>query len=188
MEKIDNMSAIERVIRYSTLIWEIGLTLMQLRRAKLMINTIGIISNPQSGYIDEIMTSLERRKLELNNACKLLLLPLLQGKDFGHIKLDRFFFGQTEIKDGYAVYELVVGYDSLGLPIRNGQRYVLFLCPYYHPILGKFEEGGLYNFEIVKGFLNEVTPASKKYRRRIRSIFDSMHDTIANALIYTRIR
>lgn len=189
-KRLENASAVERIIRYSLYIWEIGLALLQLRKLKTMINSIGHISNTMVYNLDEIEAALIRRRDELNNACRLLLLPLLEGKDFGHSSLNRYYFGQNEIKDGYLLFEEVKGYTSIGIPIRNGMKYVLLLTPYYNKQLGQFDAGVLYNYEQVKSFIDieALRPAMEIHKRKVKSVFDSMHDSIGNALIYMKIR
>ena len=189
-KRLENASAVERIIRYSLYIWEMGLALLQLRKLKTMINSIGHISNTMVSNLDEIEAALTRRRDELNNACRLLLLPLLEGKDFGHKCLNRYYFGQNEIKDGYLLFEEVKGYTTIGLPVRNGKKYVLLLTPYYNKQLGAFDTGVLYDYEQVKSFIDmeALRPAMEIYKHKVKSVFDSMQDSIGNALIYMKIR
>lgn len=173
-----NEQAINRLIKYSVYLWEIGLTLLQLRRTKNMINAISIISVPSKDALNDIEMELTHRRDELNKACKNLLLPILQGKNFGHVQLDRYFFGQTELKEGYALYQEIAGFSYSGNPTYTGRKYVLLLVDHTDEKLGKFRAGELLDFEIAKYFIGNLYIKSGKYRASSKTIFHSMHDTI----------
>jgi len=149
-----DITAINRVIYYSSLTRESRLTLFQLRKTIVALRQLNF-SIPSFNDLKYVESELIRRMDEIQNASKLLLEPLLEGKDFGHKYLNIWTFSASEIEQGYCKYEEIKGYKN-AKPYLYGQNYVLLLRDYEDPTLGLFYGGSLINFTIAEKFIDNI--------------------------------
>jgi hypothetical protein len=66
------------------------------------------VTIPSYTDLKEVEVELIRRSEEIQNSCKLLLFPLLDGIDFGHRYLNHWALSMSDIKCGYCELEEIL--------------------------------------------------------------------------------
>jgi hypothetical protein len=149
-----DITAINKVIYYSSLTRESKLTLFQLRKTMAALRGLNF-SIPSFNDLQNVELELLRRLDEIQHASRLLLEPLLEGKDFGHKYLNNWIFATSEIEQGYCKYEEIKGYKN-ARPYLYGQNYILLLRDYEDSTLGLFYGGTLINYATAEHFIDAI--------------------------------
>jgi hypothetical protein len=174
-------SAIKRIVYYSTLLRDIRLTLLQLRRTKLLIRNLGV-TVPSFEDLNDVEVNLLRRAEEVKQASRLLLEPILEGIDFGHKRLDFWCFSVEDIKNGHCKLEEILNYDASGKPLMFGRRFILLLEDYSDETLGKFYAGELVPLEKAIHFIDKMPVKETK----VHGLREAMLQNIEEAMKYKR--
>ncbi len=142
MEK-QQKTLIERLIFYSKEIIGIIITIGEVTKLKTLLNRLNVRLFSKSN-LDSLMEELERRKTELETACKFILRPIVQGKDLGFDKVNKWSFSSEELLAGFALlYE------------QNGEKWVI---PFSDIKEIGVKAGELVKFERVKAYLTSLPP------------------------------
>jgi len=149
-----DITVINRVIYYSNLTRKARLSLLQLRKAMIMIRGLNF-TIPSYNDLQSVEIELMRRLLEIQNASRLLLEPLLEGKDFGHKYFNQWTFSIPEIEQGFCALEEIKGYKD-AKPYMYGYKYILLLRDYEDQTLGKFYGGSLIPLTIANNFIDNI--------------------------------
>jgi hypothetical protein len=168
-------TVIERVIYYSILVRDIRITLLQLRKTKIMMRGLGIM-NLNFNDLTENELKLIHHDEEIQNACKQLLLPLFEGIDFGHKYLNHWVIPMSDIKQGYCELEEILQYKS-NRPLLFGRKFVLLLGDYTDPTLGKFYSGELIELSKAIHFIDKIPPKKDK----VKGLYDAIRNSITLA-------
>ena len=107
-----------------------------------------------------------------------ILLPLLEGKDFGHRSFNHWAVSMNEIRDGYCEFEEILGYSET--KPMFGRRYILLLRDYEDSTLGKFYGGELIPYSVATHFLSNIP----KKEDKIKGLFDAVIYDIEMAMRY----
>jgi len=165
-------SVVKRLEFYSILMRDIKITLLQLRKTKLMIRGLRISSLTYSD-LDEVEMKLIHNLEEVNNSCKRLLHPLLGGFDFGHERLNHWGFSIADIKLGYCKLEEILEYNK-NKPVRFGKRFILLLDDYKDPTFGSYAAGDLINIATASHFIDDIPPRKNVNKGLYQAIIQSM--------------
>lgn len=169
--------AIERVIYYSYLHRDLNLTILQLRRTKLMLDNLRIFNiNPND--LDEIETNLLSRRDELQNAARIIMQPLFENIDFGHSNLNHWVFSTKDIERNYCRLEEILRHKGVVSDPIYGRSFVMLLEDYTDPSLGKFYCGELINLSVAIHFLDSIP----KRKQRPKNLYDSMTELLMTAM------
>lgn len=169
--------AIDRVIYYSYLNRDLNLTILQLRRTKLMLDNLRIFNiNPRD--LNDIELSLLSRRDELQNSARLIMEPLFEGIDFGHSELNFWTFSTKDIERNYCRFEEVLRRKGVTNTQIYGRSFIMLLEDYTDPTLGKFYCGELINLSTAAHFLNNIP----KRKHRPKNLYDSMTDLLISAM------
>jgi hypothetical protein len=171
-------TVIRKVVHYSVLLRNIRLTLLQLRRTMLMIRGLNT-TIPNFEDLREVEAQLMRRADEIQSACKLMLQPLLDGKDFGHTRLNHWSLSMGDIKCGFCELEEILAYND-DRPIQFGRKYILLLNDYTDSTLGKFYAGELIPLEKAIHFIDSI-PIKEN---RITGLYDAVIRSLEMAMRY----
>jgi len=166
-------SVINRVIYYSILIRDIRVTLLQLRKAMIMIRGLRI-TVPSFSDLREVETELIRRQNEVMQSCMLLLSPLLEGIDFGHKYLNHWVVSMHDIKQGYCELEEIIAYKN-DRPNIFGRKYILLFDDYEDSTLGKFYSGELVPLEKAIHFIDNILPKKDKSKGLYEAVAESIN-------------
>ena len=172
-----NQTAVDRIIHYSILLWDIKLTLFQLRKTMLLMRNLNFTS-PTFKDLTEVEMALKRRETEIQYSCNILLDPLLEHKDFGHKKLGHWSVSVGEIAQGYCEYREILAYDN-DKAIEFGKEYILLLTDYEDNVLGKFYKGELIPFTIAQHFIDKIPPR----KIRPKGLYEVLVQTIERAIL-----
>ena len=171
-------SAINRVIYYSVLLRDIKLTLLQLRFTKVAIRNLSL-TVPSFNDLNNVESELRRREIEVQQSCKLLLQPILEGIDFGHDYLNHWAVSMIDIRRGYCELEEILRYSN-SKPAHFGRRYILLLQDFKDPILGNFVSGNLIDITTAIHFIDRI-PENKS---RPRGLYDAIINNLNLAIRY----
>lgn len=172
-----DQKAIDRIVYYSILLRDIKITLLQLRKAMLMIRGLGL-TIPSFEDLRNVEEQLLNRTNEVQHACRLLLEPLLGGIDFGHAKLNHWSLSMNDIKCGYCDLEEIIKYNNNDKPTMFGRKYILLLNDYKDSTLGKFYGGELIPYEKAVHFIVDIPQKKDK----IKGLYDAMIHNIEIAM------
>jgi hypothetical protein len=173
-----DINVVIKVTQYSLLIRDLRLTLLQVRRAILMLNNLRIpIHNKEEmrNLESELLYKLE----EVERSCKLLLQPVFGGIDFGNDKMNHWHFSSEDIRNGYCRLEEVLHYKN-DRPVSFGRRYILLLEDYTDNVLGKFYGGELVPLETAVDFLDNIPVRTEK----VKGVFDAYINNLSLAMSY----
>lgn len=168
-----NATVMNRVIHYSILQRDIKVALLELRKTKLIIRGLGLLT-PNFNDLNEIEMQLIRRSEEIQNACKILLLPLFDGIDFGHKYLNHWALSMPDIRKGFTELEEIIQYKD-DKPIIFGRRYIILLYDYTDPTLGIFYSGELIGLEKAIHFVDNIPEQKDKVKGMYDAVLDSIH-------------
>ena len=166
-------TVMHRLEYYSILSRNIKITLLQLRKTKLLIRGLSL-TIPSFNDLNDIELELIRRHEEIENASKLLIKPLLEGIDFGNERLDFWTLSMNDIKCGYCELEEILQYDERGRPTKFGKRFIMLISDYNDPILGKFYSGELIPFQTAIHFIDNIP----KKKDKLKGLHDAVIRTI----------
>lgn len=179
-----DISVIERIIYYSTLTREARLTLFQLRKTIVAIRGLKF-TVPNYTDLNDVEIQLIRRIAEIQNSSRLLLEPLLEGKDFGHKYLNNWIISISEIEQGFCAFEEIKGYKD-AKPYLYGNKYILLLRDYVDKSIGKFYGGSLISLTTAEHFINDIpkleVPTKGLYNAVIKSIELALRQNISKPL------
>jgi hypothetical protein len=170
-------SVMRRIVYYSILLRNIKITLLQLRFTKLMISDLGM-PIPSYNDLNNVESQLMSREQQMQHSCKLMLLPLFEGINFGHEHLNHWAISMIDIKRGYCELEEILQYDIKHKPKIFGRRFVMLLEDYKDPILGVFRSGELIKISTAIHFIDNI-PESKD---KVKGIFDAMINNMNMAI------
>lgn len=162
-----------RVEYYSILSRNIKITLLQLRKTKLLIRGLSL-TVPSFNDLNDIELELMRRHEEIENASKLLIKPLLEGIDFGNEHLDFWTLSMYAIKCGYCELEEILQYDERSRPTKFGRKFIMLISDYNDSILGKFYSGELIPLQTAIHFIDKIP----KKEDKIKGLHDAVIQTI----------
>jgi len=172
-------TAMNRIIYYSILIRNIRLTLLQLRKTMLMIRGLSV-SAPHFTDLRDVELNLIHNQLQIQQACKLLIEPLLNGIDFGHKHVDNWSVNMRDIKQGYTELEEIVRYGSKKQSQIYGRKFILLHENFTDSTLGIFYSGELIELQKAIHFIDKIIPKSDKQK----GLYDAMVNTTAMAMRY----
>ena len=158
-----DQSVINRIEYYSILLRDIRITLLQLRITKLMIRGLSM-TVPSYSDLNNIESELMRRGEEVQNSCRLLLQPILEGIDFGHAYLNHWAISMIDIRRRYCELEEILQYNGNHIPKRFGRRFILLLDDYEDPDLGIFRSGELIAIATAVHFIDNIPPKKGKLK------------------------
>lgn len=167
-----NPSVMNRIEYYSILSRNIKITLLQLRKTKLLIRGLNI-TIPSFNDLNDVESELMKRYQEIENATRLLIEPLLEGIDFGHRYLDHWSLSMYDIKCGYCELEEILQYNK-NAPIRFGRKFIMLVSDYDDSTLGKFYSGELIPFQTAIHFIDKIP----KREDKIKGLHDAVIKTI----------
>lgn len=173
-----NATAINRIVYYSVLLRDIKITLLQLRRTILMVRGLGV-TVPSYTDLKDVEVELIRRAGEVQLACRLLFMPLLEGIDFGHEHLNHWAVSMQDIKRGYCELEEILKYKD-DRPELFGRKFIMLLRDFSDPTLGTWYAGELIPFEKAVHFIDSI-PENKE---KLKGLYDAMVQGIGIAIKY----
>jgi hypothetical protein len=135
----------------------------------ILIRGLGV-TIPSYNDLKDVELELMRRSDEIQNSCKLLLFPLLDGIDFGHNYLNHWMLSMDDIKCGYSELEEILKYNTQGFPQIFGRRFILLIRDYKDPNLGNFYAGELIDWVKASHFVDEIPKQSDK----VNGLYDAL--------------
>jgi len=114
---------INKIIFYSKLYNSLIIVKNRLEKEIRLVNSLPIRSDEISKTINNAIYSLKLRISEVNQASKMILLNLFNGRDFGFS--DKWVFSSKELLEGYAELLLVKEKYPDGTPKGDQERYIL---------------------------------------------------------------
>lgn len=179
-----NATVIGRIVYYSILLKNIKITLLQLRRAMLMLRGLSI-TIPNYKDLKEVETQLMYRANEIQFACMILLKPIFKGIDFGHNTLNHWAISMSDIKRGYCQLEEILQYDG-DKPKRFGRKFIVLLEDFNDGTLGKWYAGELIEWEKAQHFIDlipeKVTTLKGLYEAVINHTLTAMNYRLSKRL------
>jgi hypothetical protein len=173
-----NQTAINRIVYYSILQRDLRVTLLQLRKAMIMLRGLAF-TIPSFNDLRAVELELISRSEEVQNNCKLLLLPILGNIDFGHKYLNHWAISMNDIKNGYCELEEIIQYKH-GRPLIFGRKYILLLYDYQDSTLGKFYGGEIIELAKAIHFIDNIPPQKDK----VKGLYDAILNSIELAMRY----
>lgn len=174
-----DITVINRVIYYSTLLRDIRITLLQLRKTMIMIRGLGL-TIPSFNDLNNIEVQLIRRMQEIEAICKQLLQPLFEGINFGHEYLNHWAIPMSDVEKGYCELEEILQFKD-HRPILFGRKFILLLQDYEDTTLGKFYGGELIELSKAIHFIEKIPG---KVNNKKKGLYDAIRDSIELALRY----
>lgn len=171
-----DINAINRIIYYSELVRKTKLSLFKLRHTSNCMAGLRF-ALPSFHHLKYLELELIHAIQETQKASKRLLLPFLEGKDFGHEYLNHWVFSVDEIKNGYCEYTEIISYEKKR-PKVFGHRYILLLRDYDDLTLGKFLGGSLLPYSTAVHFIDDIP----KNNVIIHDIYNAITNSIKTAL------
>jgi hypothetical protein len=171
-------TVINRVIYYSILIRDIKLTLLELRKTKLLMRGLAI-QNLNFNDLTENELKLINNMWEVEKSCRLLLEPLFEGINFGHKYLNHWSLSMSDIRKGFAELEEIKQFKD-SRPLIFGRKYILLLYDYTDKSLGKFYAGEVIELEKAIHFIDDIPERKDK----VKGLYDAILNSIQLASRY----